>query len=82
MNANSNQTSATAKAAITLNNIKRNQVVELAIPAMRPIKTLNGVLHESGQKYKVLGTHGTAIRLSRISDCQKIIINVEALIAA
>ncbi len=65
-----------------LENIIRGVICTLAIPAMRPIKTLDGNLHEAGQKYKVLGTHGTCVRLSRTTDRAKIIISPESLIAA
>lgn len=58
------------------NNIelKRGMVVQLNIPAARPIKLLSGVLHEAGHNYKVLGTHGSLVRLSRISDHEKIMV--------
>lgn len=59
--------------------LKRNAVVTLSIPAMFPIKTMNGVLHEGGQLYRVLGLVGTCVRLSRVSDCAKLIVNPEVL---
>jgi hypothetical protein len=62
--------------------VKRGQTVRLNIPAARPIRTLNGVLHEGGQVYRVLGGFGTLVRLSRVSDHAKLIINPEALIPA
>lgn len=52
----------------------------LSIPASRPIKTLDGVLHEAGQEYRVLGTHGSCVRLSRITDCAKLIIPPSELV--
>lgn len=54
--------------------------VQLAIPASRPIKTMDGNLHEAGQDYKILGYQGTCIRLSRVSDKAKLIIPVENLV--
>jgi Zn-dependent M32 family carboxypeptidase len=58
---------------------KRGVKVTLKIPASRPIKTLNGVLHEAGQAYKVLGTHASLVRLSRVSDCAKLMVLPELL---
>lgn len=60
---------------LSLENIQRGMIVRLAIPASRPIKTLDGNLHEAGQDYKVLGSHGTCVRLSRVGDCAKLIIS-------
>ena len=64
-----------------IENFKRNQKVQLAIPSSRPIKTLKGVLHEAGQDYKVLGTHGTCVRLSRVIDCEKLIVTPDMILA-
>ena len=61
--------------AKNMQTFTRNQIVRLAIPASRPVKTLDGNLHEAGHDYKVLGLHGVGfVRLSRKSDCAKIII--------
>ena len=57
-----------------LEDIKRGMRVKLNIPASRPIKTLNGAYNEAGQIYKVLGGHGTCVRLSREKDFSKLII--------
>ena len=65
-----------------LEELKRGMKVQIAIPASRPIKLLNGTLHEAGQTYKVLGGHGTCARLSRVSDCAKIIIPPSELFPA
>lgn len=63
----------------TLETVTRGQIVTLAIPASRPIKTLDGILHEAGQPYKVLGTHASFVRLSRVSDCAKLMVLPETL---
>ena len=63
-----------------MSNFKRNQIVTLAIPASRPIKTLDRNLHEAGQEYRVLGTHGTCLRLSRKSDNAKLIIPFDSVV--
>ena len=47
--------------------MKRNDKVKLSIPSSRPIKTMDGNLHEANQVYKVLGTCGTFLRLSRMA---------------
>ena len=65
---------------LTLESLKRGQIVRLAIPAARPFKLLSGVLHEAGADYKVLGSHGTLARLSRLSDCEKIIVAPDMLV--
>jgi hypothetical protein len=81
MNAKLNNEASSAKAMpITLDNIQRGQIVQLAIPAVRPIKLMNGTLHESGQDYKVLGTYASLARLSRVSDCAKLMVLPEMLI--
>ncbi len=71
---------ASAKAPITLDNLTKGEKVQLAIPASRPIKLLSGVLHEAGQTYKVLGSHGTLARLSRVGDNAKIMIEPSSLV--
>lgn len=63
-----------------LEEIKRGQIVKLNIPAMNPIKTLRGDLHESGQFYKVLGFQGTLVRLSRLGDFKKLSTLAESLV--
>jgi len=62
--------------------MKRNDKVKLSIPSSRPIKTMDGNLHEANQVYKVLGTCGTFLRLSRMADCAKLIISPTEVIAA
>lgn len=67
---------------LTLETIRRGMIVRLAIPACRPILTLSGVLHQAEQDYKILGTHGTVVRLSRVSDCAKLMMVAEDLYLA
>jgi hypothetical protein len=65
---------------MTIEYPKRGVMATLRIPAARPIKTLNGVLHEAGQLYKVLGTaNGCLVRLSRVSDCAKLMVTPDLL---
>lgn len=45
---------------MNIETLKRGDIVRLVIPAARPIKTLDGNLHEAGQDYKVLGLQGTS----------------------
>lgn len=63
-----------------LESIKRNQLVELTIPSARPIRLQSGILHEAGQTYKVLGTHGTLVRLSRLGDNAKLMVVADDLV--
>ncbi len=65
-----------------IETIKKGQAVKLLIPAARPIMTLAKVLHTCDDKYKVLGTFGTCVRLSRVGDFQKLIVTPEMLVAA
>lgn len=60
-------------------DMKKGQIVQLNIPESRPIKTLDGNLHEAKQDYKVLGGWGSFARLSRKSDCAKLIVEPSSL---
>jgi hypothetical protein len=74
-NANTNKGKVN-KMSATL-DIKRGTQVRLNIASGRPFKTMDGNLHEGGQVYRVLGTYGTLLRLSRVGDNAKLITQPE-----
>jgi len=62
---------------------KRFTKVKLAIPALRPMKTLEGNQFESTDSFKLLGMQcGCLARLSRIGDNAKITVRAEDVIVA
>ncbi len=60
--------------------LSRGARVTLNLPFASPRRTLDGNLHEGGQAYTFLGTCGSLVRLSRVTDRAKLTIESEAII--